>query len=122
MKLSEYLALCEDGMEVTVWDDVYDTEVYFYADPVKDDFDKAVSLVAQCLDVVTISDGGVTVNFWGVIEKARRALIDGGFYPENSSVEYLMSDVDAILAGNLSEANTLEWAEIIYGAVMHTEE
>ena len=128
MKLSEYLATCDSSTEVTVWDDVYDMETYFYNDPVNDDFDKAVSLIAQCVDVVDIVEiaqiglNGVTVDFWGAIEKSRQALIDSGFYPEGSSTENLMNDVAPILAGNLSEASTLEWAQIIYKSAMETKE
>ena len=122
MKLSEYLATCDSSTEVTVWDDVYDMEMYFYNAPVDDDFDKAVSLIAQCVNIVEISENGVTVDFWGAIEQSRQALIDNGFYPEGSSTEYLMHDVDLILAGNLSEKTTLEWAQIIYNSVMKTKE
>lgn len=123
MKLSEYLVHCKDGAEVTVFDKEYDMETYFYNDPIEEDFDKAVSLIAQCVDVVELYENdGVTVDFWGVIEKARQALIDSGFYPEGSSTEYLMNDVAPILAGNLSEASTLEWAQIIYKSVMKTKE
>ena len=121
MKLSEYLVFCESGMEVPVWDIEYEMESYFDADPVKDDFDKAMSLIAQCVDIVEIGEDAVTVNFWGAIEKSRQALIDGEFYPEGSSVEYLMHDVAPILAGNLSEKNTLEWAQIIYKSVTGEE-
>ena len=116
--LYDYLLHCESDEEITVWDTDWDMETYFYT-PLneEDDFHKAMKIVSQCVDVCEIRKNGVEVNFYDVIKKSRNALIAGGFYRENQDADDMMEDVDKILAGNLSEEDTLKWAEIIYAAV-----
>lgn len=118
IKLYDYLSLCEDGMEVTVWDKDWDMETHFYT-PLneEDDFEKAMKLIARCVDICEIKKKGVEVNFFDVIKKSKDALIKAGFYNDTQDEDDMMDDVDVILAGNLSEENTLKWAETICNAL-----
>lgn len=102
MTLLEYLNKQPEGEEVTVCDDVYDMETYFYANHDSADLDEWDSLMNRLANVVEVLDIGpsVVVNFWDVIDKHRDALLREG---AEASTEDIMEDLDRILAGNVSE-------------------
>ena len=98
MTLYEYLKLYKSD-ELTVFDKDYDVETYFYADA-EDDWDKAMRELSKLLEVVDISSSGVTVNLAEIIEKNLDKLSDLFF---DCDIDVIMSEIDLILAGNVSE-------------------
>lgn len=107
MTLQEYLKKCE--WEVTVHDDVYDVEVYFYhmfPEDV-DDWSKAMDVVSSHLEIVSedgmaYGDPVVTVNLSRTIERNLNNF-DELFI--HNDVDSIMDDIEAIFAGGVSE----EW-------------
>lgn len=114
MKLSEYLEKCEDGLEVTVWDKEYDTEVYFYAQ-VDDDWDKAVRKFASALEVVEIRERGIVVNMGDVIESRLEKINDAALFNYDQDADDIMEQIDTILAGNVSEKWMKKFADVLVG-------
>lgn len=99
MTLYEYLKMYKSD-ELTVFDKDYDMETYFYTEPPEDDWDKAMRELSKLLEVVEISDSGVTVNLADRVEKNLDKLSDL-FY--ECDIDEIMSGMDLILAGNVSE-------------------
>ena len=104
MTLLEYLNKQPEGEEVTVCDNVYDMETYFYATH-GDNLDEWDSLMNRLANVVEVLDIGpsVVVNFWDVIDRHRYALLHEQAYYADASTEDIMDDLDMVLAGNVSE-------------------
>ena len=96
MTLKEYLLECPEGEEITVWDKDYDIEVYFYGQS----DDSAMMDLASKLNIVDIRNDGVTVDFSDLIER-NIDNISGLFY--DPDVDAIMDDIEAILAGGVSE-------------------
>lgn len=103
MTLKEYLLQTSEGDEITVWDDTYDIEVYFY-NQTGDAWDNAMMDFADKLEVVNVSNNGVTVNMYEVIENNIDALEASDLFI-NPDVDSIMDDMENILAGYVSE----EW-------------
>jgi hypothetical protein len=101
MTLLDYIKQTPEGDEITVWDDTYDIEVYFYNES-RDAWDKAMMKLASKLNVVEVGNDGVVVDLYELIER-NLSNISGLFY--NPDIEIIMDDMEAILAGNVSE----EW-------------
>ena len=99
MTLKDYLSQTPEGEEITVWDNTYDVEVYFYNQET-DAWDKAMMDLADKLDVVSISNNGVTVDLYGLIERNLEN-IEGLFY--DPDIDAIMDDMENILAGAVSE-------------------
>lgn len=101
MTLKEYLMQTPEGEEITVWDDVYDIEVYFY-NQIDDTWDKAMMDLANKLNVVEVQNDGVVVGLYELIERNidnpefKRLFID-------IDTDAIMDDIETILAGNVSE-------------------
>jgi len=101
MTLKEYILQTPKGDEITVWDDTYDIEVYFY-NQISDVWDKAMMDLADMLNVVEIGNGGVVVDLYELIERNidnpefERLFID-------VDTDAIMDDIESILAGNVSE-------------------
>ena len=105
MTLSEYLEQTTDW-EVTVWDKDYDMETYFYKTDGKDKWDKAMNDLAKLLTISRFSKDGLVVNLAEVIEKKLPQLEKADLFIV-CKIDWIMNDIDNILAGNVSE-NWLE--------------
>lgn len=99
MTLYEYIQTHTDD-EVTVFDDVYDMETYFYKDTADDEWDKAMKELSKLLTVVSTSNYGVTVDLSRLIESKLDKLDD--LFNVNE-IDDIMEGMDLILAGNVSE-------------------
>lgn len=112
MKLYELLVKQDKGNELTVWDKEFDTEVYFYNDDY-DEWDKAMLQLARLLDVKDISENGVTVNLWDVIEKHIDLINQSDLFTKQVNVYTVMEEIDSILSGNVSEDWLVKFVEIL---------
>ena len=107
MTLYDYLSLMEDGYEMTVWDDDYDIEVYFYnTTNVEDLWDKSMVELSKLLEVKKVCTNGVIVNLSKVIESHLEDLNKADLFIE-CDIDLIMNDIEAIISGNVSE----EWME-----------
>lgn len=107
MTLYEYIKQTEEGTEVTVWDEVYDMESYFYNDEDPEDrWQTAMLNLAKKLDVVGIHKPGVEINLLEVIQRNINRLKETDLF-RKCTVNAIMNDMTAILSGNVSE----EWME-----------
>ena len=99
MTLLEFIKQFPEGEEITVWDDTYDLEVYFYNQS-DDAWDRAMLDLASKLNVVEVHNDGVVVDLYELIER-NLSNISGLFYEPD--VDIIMDDMEAILAGSVSE-------------------
>lgn len=111
MTLYEYIKSTEEGTEVTVWDEVYDMESYFYNDEDPEDkWQTAMLNLAKKLDVVGIHKGihkhGVEVNLLELIQRNINRLKETDLF-RKCTVNSIMNDMENILSGYVSE----EWME-----------
>lgn len=104
MTLLEFIKQFPEGEEITVYDNIYDMETYFYNDAPSDEWDRAMLKLASKLDVV--GGGGDTdyaiVNLTELIERN----IDNPIFEElfiDVDVDAIMEDMGNILAGYVSE-------------------
>ena len=107
MKLYDYLVTLEEGTELTVWDENYDIESYFYNDePEDEDDDWQTSMLdlAKLLDVTETKKCGVIVNLSEVIEKKLDELKEANLF-RRCTTDSIMNDMENILSGYVSE----EW-------------
>lgn len=108
MTLLDFINRFSNGEEITVVDNIYDMETYFYAGTPSSKWDKAIFDLASKLEVLSSSEDSAwaEVNLSELIERN----IDN---PELSELFYdvdidsIMDDIDNILAGAVSE----EWLE-----------
>ena len=109
MKLYDYLLKMEDGDELTVWDNEYDMETYFYCNLDDEDnldlWDKSMRELSKLLTIEKIKPNGVIVNLSEIIEKHIDELNVDLFF--KADIDDIMCDMDLILAGNVSE----KWME-----------
>lgn len=101
MTLLDYIKQTPEGEEITVWDDTYDLEVYFYNQS-DDAWDRAMLDLASKLNVVDVHNDGVVVDLYELIERN----IDNPEFANlfyDVDVDSIMDDMEAILAGNVSE-------------------
>lgn len=110
MTLLDYIRMNPEGTEITVFDNEYDIETYFYND-VDDhwDWQTAMMKIAGKLEVVSFRDRGVVVNLSEVI---RRNIHNGKFKDLfiRNNVDDIMYDIGNILAGCVSEEWLTEFA------------
>lgn len=111
MTLYEYIQTHTDD-EVTVFDDVYDMETYFYKDTADDEWDKAMTELSKLLTVVSTSNYGVTVNLSNLIESKLDKF--GDLFIVNE-IDDIMSGMDLILAGNVSEKWLTRFVQALKG-------
>lgn len=102
MKLIDIINKHEDDDEITVWDNTYDMEVYFYKNDNQDDWDKAMNKIASVLEVVEERRDGVVVDLYSLIDERLLDLIDAGLFLA-CDIDSIMESMDTILAGNVSE-------------------
>jgi len=107
MTLFDYLQKMDNDSELTVSDDVYDTETYFYNDSdTKDIWNLSMVELSKKLTVVQITDNGVTVNLSDVIARNLKALKRAELFIR-CDIDNIMYDIDNILSGLVSE----QWLE-----------
>lgn len=114
MTLHDYISLMPDEEELTVWDNDYDIEVYFYGgQPDRNDkWETAIDELSHLLTIQRINSRGVIVNLSEVIEKHINKIKEMGlFYYEEWSIDEIMEEMESILAGNTSG----EWLEKFVG-------
>ena len=111
MTLYEYLQQTTDW-EVTVWDKDYDIETYFYKTAGRDKWDKAMNELAKLLTISRFSRDGLTVNLYEVIEKKLPQLEKADLF-KVCKIDWIMNDLDSILAGNVSESWLEKFVEVL---------
>lgn len=103
MKLYDYLQMFKEDEELTVLDEEYDVETYFYNNSYSyHQWSNAMIDLSKKLDLVCVMDGKVSVNLSNVIEKNLKKLKKADLFIY-CNIEAIMDDMTAILAGNVSE-------------------
>lgn len=102
MTLYEYIKKTPKGEEITVSDNIYDLETYFYNDPPQDDWQQAMLDFASKLNVVSFTKHGVVVDMYDLIERNLDNLEAADLF-YITDVDGIMDDMENILAGNVSE-------------------
>lgn len=111
MTLLEYIKTRPEGDEITVWDDTYDTEVYFYNQN-DDAWDKAMMKLASKLDVLETHDDGVVVDLYELLDANIENLEKSNLFYD-TDVDAIMDDIDSILAGNVSESWLIKFVDCL---------
>lgn len=117
MKLYDYLELMKDFDELTVWDEVYDIETYFYSEHISDSkWNNAMDELAKLLTIKEIREHGVVVNLTELVENKMEEITDKEmFYEDYCNIDYIMCNMDRIIAGNVSENWFVEFVNILKG-------
>jgi len=103
MTLFDYLKKMEQGDELTVCDEIYDTETYFYNDSdTKDVWNLSMIELSKKLTIIEIRDNGVTVNLSDVIARNLKALKAAKLFI-HCDTDSIMDDIDNILSGLVPE-------------------
>jgi hypothetical protein len=105
MTLYDYIKKSTDW-EITVWDDVYDVEVYFYKpDDYKnlDLWDKSMVELSKLLEVFAISKSGITVKLSKLIETHINKINSNDLFISKMNVDDIMDCMNSIISGNVSE-------------------
>lgn len=111
MKLSDYIKETVEGEEITVWDNDYDLEVYFYNQE-DDAWDQAMMDLASKLNVLDIHNGGVTVDLYDLIDRNIPALYASDLF-NICNTDAIMDDMESILAGGVSESWLREFVDCL---------
>lgn len=115
MKLYDYLELMKEYDELTVWDDTYFMETYFYSDHVYDnDWDKSMDELAKLLTIKEIREHGVVVNLTELVENKMKELEQSKLFI-HCDIDSIMCDMDNILAGYVSESWMEKFVNILKG-------
>lgn len=101
MTLLDYIKTTPEGDEITVWDNDWDMETYFY-NQTDDAWDMAMMDLADKLTVLNVKNGGVIVDLYDLIERNADALAESGLFID-TDVDAIMEDMENILAGYVSE-------------------
>ena len=112
MKLYDYLTTLEEGTELTIWDEDYDIESYFYNDEADDDWQTSMLELAKLLDVTEIKERGVIVNLSEVIEKKLNELKESNLFLR-CTTNKIMGSMEGILAGGVSEEWFKEFVDVL---------
>lgn len=112
MKLIDVINKHEDGDEVTVWDNTYDLELYFYKNDDQDEWNKAMNKIASVLEVVEERDDGVVVDLYSLINKHLLEFkkLDLFFHYD---VDFIMDSIEFIFSGNVSETWINKFADVL---------
>ena len=128
MNLLEYMKQ-HKAEEITVFDKDYDMETYFeYSTDSKDNWEKAMDKIAEHLEVVEEVTGRnrpygdnpcVIVNMTEVMERnLESGVMDDLFY--NKNIDAVMSEMDLILAGYVSEEWLMDFAEALQAGAVNS--
>ena len=105
MTLYDYINKSTDW-EITVWDDIYDVEVYFYK---PDDYnnldlwDKSMVELSKLLEIVEVSSSGVTVKLSKLIEDNINKINSNDFFMSEMDLDDIMDCMNSIISGNVSD-------------------
>lgn len=110
MTLFQYMRKSKDW-EITAWDKDYDVETYFYKED-GDEWDKAMNDLAKLLTVSEFSEHGVVVNLSEVIRFKLPELEKSDLF-KVCNLDWIMADIEAILAGGVSEEWLTEFVKIL---------
>lgn len=117
MKLYDYLITLEEGTELTVWDEDYDIESYFYNDEPEDeddDWQTSMLELAKLLEVTEVKERGVVINLSEVIEKKLNELKEADLF-RRCTVDSIMNDMENILSGYVSEEWLNKFVDVLGG-------
>ena len=106
MTLAEYI-LNSNEDEITVTDECFDMETYFYPFDMEEKWDRSMRKFAEMLTVKEINHGTAIVNLSEVIENNLQKLKKADLFTK-CSLSAIMRSIEGIIAGNVSE----EWFEI----------
>lgn len=114
MKLYDYLVVLEEGTELTVWDEEYDMESYFYNDEPdeNDDWQTSMLELAKLLNVTEVKEYGVVVNLSDVIEKKLDELKEADLF-RRCTTDSIMDNIEGILSGYVSEEWMKEFVNVL---------
>ena len=105
MTLYDYIKESK-SWEITVWDDDYDVEFYFYK---PDDYnnldlwDKSMVELSKLLTVSEFNENGVSVNLSALIEKHLATLKEKEIFTPISDIDEIMFEINSIISGNVSD-------------------
>lgn len=105
MTLYEYIK-GSTSWEITVWDDDYDVEVYFYKPDDYDNlklWDKSMMELSKLLTISTFNENGVSVNLSSLIEKHLTVLKEKEIFTPISDIDEIMFEINSIISGNVSD-------------------
>lgn len=114
MTLYDYIKKYTD-YEITVWDDDYDIEVYFYKPDDYDNldlWDKSMVELSKFLEISSFSNDGVTVNLSKLIENKIPQLSKTDLFI-NCDINSIMYGIEAIISGNVSEEWMNEFVNVL---------
>lgn len=105
MNLAQHLRSLPDGTEVTVLDNAWDIEVYFYNNTgILDSWDRSMLRLAELLTVTkVVDDTTVNVNLIELIEKHMDQLKAADLFIVYD-IDNIVADIESILAGFVSES------------------
>ena len=105
MTLYEYIKK-SNSWEITVWDDDYDVEVYFYKPDDYDNlklWDKSMVELSRLLTISTFNENGVSVNLSSLIEKHLIILKEKEIFTPISDIDEIMFEINSIISGNVPD-------------------
>lgn len=103
MKLREYMQLTELGAEITVIDNEYDCEMYFYNNGFDtDDWNNSMIELSKKLNITKILSDRVEVDFSILIEHNIDNLNKADLF-YYCDVDSIMDDMNSIMSGAVSE-------------------
>ena len=111
MTLAEYI-LNSNEDEITVTDECFDMETYFYPFDMEEKWDRAMRKFAEMLTVKEINHGIAIVNLSEVIENNLQNLKKADLFTK-CSLNAVMGSIESIIAGNVSE----QWFERFVNAL-----
>ena len=92
--------------EITVWDDDYDVEVYFYKPDDYDNlklWDKSMMELSKLLTISTFNENGVSVNLSSLIEKHLTILKEKEIFTLISDIDEIMFEINSMISGNVPD-------------------
>ena len=105
MTLYDYIKESK-SWEITVWDDDYDVEVYFYKPDDYDNlkiWDKSMMELSKLLTVSTFNTNGVSVNLSSLIEKHLSTLKEKEIFGFIYDIDDIMDEMNSIISGNVPD-------------------
>ena len=111
MTLAEYIITSNED-EITVTDEHYDMETYFYPFDSYDRWNRLMQRFSEMLTVKEINHGTVVVNISEVINNKMESLKQADLFMR-CNFDVVMSSIEEILAGNVSE----KWFEKFINAM-----
>lgn len=116
MKLVDIIKKTREGVEIVVVDNTYDGEYYFFGSgkvSEMDDWEKTLYDLSKILDVVEILGcNKIAVNLTELVESHLKEL-DAADLFIHCNIDDIMFDMDAILAGYVSESWLKQFVSVL---------